>query len=299
LLKASRTLLGRIQKKPDEIARETFELETVNGKLDIEAMVLPVGEDVGDGRLIVVRDVTKEKSIERFRWETINHVVHDLRSPLSAVISSLQLAGDLVAMRDYGELDQVTGIALINSRDMLDKVNSILEIARMETEHIELKLDVWALKPIVGKAIAAIGQLASDAEIQVLDCVPSGLPPLEMDESLMRRVLVNLLDNALRHTPSGGQIRIEAVLSVDNRFAEIAVVDTGKGIPPELREDIFEKFFRVEKSALRGRLGFGLGLTFCKLTVEAHGGRIWVQDGPEGGAAFWFTLPVAQTERAN
>jgi signal transduction histidine kinase len=225
-------------------------------------------------------------------------VVHDLRAPITGVISSLQLAGDLVAMRDFSELDQVTGIALINSRDMLEKVESILEIAQMETPEFKLKVDTWALKPLVGKAIAAIDQLASDATVHVLDCVPPNLPPLHMDEGLIRRVVVNMLDNALRHTPSGGQVRIEAILSSDSRFAEISVVDTGKGIPPELRENIFEKFFRVQKSALRGRLGFGLGLTFCKLAIEAHGGRVWVKDGPEGGAAFSFTLPVAQTEKA-
>jgi signal transduction histidine kinase len=71
-------------------------------------------------------------------------------------------------------------------------------------------------------------------------------------------------------------------------------VDTGKGIPPELRERVFEKFVQLPKSALRGHRGSGLGLTFCKLSIEAHGGRIWIDSSPEGGAAFWFTLPIAQ-----
>jgi signal transduction histidine kinase len=106
-------------------------------------------------------------------------------------------------------------------------------------------------------------------------------------------VLSNLLDNALRHAPVRSQVRIEAEPHESRSFALVSVVDTGKGIPPDVRERIFEKFVQVPKSALRGHRGSGLGLTFCKLVIEAHGGQIWADTGPEGGAAFRFTLPFA------
>jgi signal transduction histidine kinase len=182
---------------------------------------------------------------------------------------------------------------LTSSENQMRMIESMLEIDKLEKGEMPLHIEVWPLDPVVRKAIASLDVLANAAHIRVLDCIPSDLPPLRVDEEQIRRVVVNLLDNALRHTPTEGEIRIEASLMDGKGFAKIGVVDTGKGIAIDLRERIFGMYVQVPKSALRGHRGIGLGLTFCKLAIEAHGGKIWVESGPEGGAAFWFTLPLA------
>ena len=109
------------------------------------------------------------------------------------------------------------------------------------------------------------------------------------DGEILQRVLVNLLDNALKFTPSGGQVWVEG--RPEDAVVELSVVDTGPGIPPEERERVFEKFTQVRGHEM-ARKGSGLGLTFCQMAVEAQGGRIWIEDGPQGrGSCFTFTIP--------
>jgi PAS domain S-box-containing protein len=289
------TLLESVKSAPNQVVRTNFEIRRLEGVSDIEATLMPVRDNQGgsSGWLAVLRDVSEEKTVERFRWEATNMIVHDLRSPLSAVISSLRLVQEMVAARDFTDLDEVVSIALNSSENQMRMIESILEIAKLETGRMPMNIDIVPLPPLVRRAISAIEVLASASNIRVADCVPPNLPPLHIDEEQIRRVLINLLDNALRHTPANGEVRVEAAVMNGKGFARIGVVDTGKGVPIEARERIFEKFYQMSQSALRGHRGVGLGLTFCRLSVEAHGGRIWVEDGPEGGAAFWFTLPVA------
>jgi NtrC-family two-component system sensor histidine kinase KinB len=124
------------------------------------------------------------------------------------------------------------------------------------------------------------------------------LPRLMVDESLVSRVFTNLVDNAIRHTPNNGHVRLEATHDHTlPTLLRISVTDTGKGVPPDQRERVFEKFAQIPKSVVHGHRGSGLGLTLCKLVVEAHGGKIWIESGPEGGAAFFFTLPIAEEGR--
>jgi signal transduction histidine kinase len=119
--------------------------------------------------------------------------------------------------------------------------------------------------------------------------VPPDLPPINADASMIDRVMTNLLDNAIRYTPQGGHIQVS--IEPSEAVHTVTIADSGEGIPAEHRERIFERFVQVDTAKLqRGSKGSGLGLTFCRLAVEAHGGRIWVDDAPEGGAAFHFTL---------
>jgi signal transduction histidine kinase len=124
-------------------------------------------------------------------------------------------------------------------------------------------------------------------EISML--VPKDLPGVWVDEDMLRRVLTNLLENAVKYTPTGSKIYLGA--RQDGEMVLMWVQDTGPGIPPDERERIFDKFTRLHGSG--GPKGLGLGLAFCRLAVEAHGGQIWVEDGPEIGACFKFTLPTS------
>ncbi len=288
-------LLSDLRHAPDRYVQYTFHVEPAAKPLDIELTALPVHSNTGDidGRLLVLRDVSEEKSVERFRWEATNMIVHDLRSPLSTVISSLRLVQDLIEIGEYEDIMQVISGALSSGENQMQMIESILEIAKLETRRMPLTIERWPINPLIKKALATMEMQAARANIRLLDCTPTNLPEVRMDAEQIRRVVVNLLDNALRHTPANGQIRLEARLTANKDAVQIGVVDTGKGIPNVDRERIFEKFYQRANTAVRGHKGVGLGLTFCKLTVEAHNGRIWVEDGSEGGAAFWFTLPTA------
>ena len=134
----------------------------------------------------------------------------------------------------------------------------------------------------------------------LLNQVPPDLPPLWIDQDKVMRVFTNLIDNSLKFTPSGGRIALSAFVEespprrgVMRRFAVCQVLDTGPGIPDEYRARIFDRFAQVKGRKGR-RAGSGLGLAFCKLAVEAQSGRIWVENRPEGGSAFSFTLPLAE-----
>ncbi|MCC7447550.1 MAG: GAF domain-containing protein [Anaerolineae bacterium] len=290
-----RRVLADLRHAPDRHVQYTFHLESGDLLLDVEMTALPVYSNTGDvdGRLIVLRDVSEEKSVERFRWEATNMIVHDLRSPLSTVISSLRLVQDLIDIGEYNDIGQVISGALNSGENQMHMIESILEIAKLETRRMPLTIEDWPINPLLQKAIETVQVQAANINVRVVDCVTPNLPEVRMDAEQIHRVVVNLLDNALRHTPASGQVRLEGRVTANKNEVQIGVIDTGKGIPQADRERIFDKFYQRPNTALRGHKGVGLGLTFCKLTIEAHNGHIWVDDGPEGGAAFWFTLPVA------
>jgi signal transduction histidine kinase len=171
-------------------------------------------------------------------------------------------------------------------------INDLLDVEKLESGAMQLD---YADLLVADIAAAAIGQVASLAKSQHVTLVPrigAGLPPLPGDEKKLVRTLVNLLGNAIKFTPSGGTVTIEARLIEARTSLQLAVSDTGEGIPLEAFGRIFEKFGQVASRKSGRTMGTGLGLTFCKLTVEAHRGRIWVESAPGQGSTFKFTLPI-------
>lgn len=224
-------------------------------------------------------------------------IVHDLRSPLTAIISSLTLLDDLLAEEplDRPVMREVVSVASSSSESMLRLVESLLDIARLEQNRIALDLGAYRLRDVVDSASASVLSLALEAGITLETHLPDDLPPVWIDGEQIHRVVVNLLDNALRHTPARGQVLIHATRTPEGDAVCVSVCDSGPGIPPGERGAVFDKFAQLDHPVLRGHKGSGLGLTFCKLIIEAHGGRIWVDDDAAlGGAAFHFTLSPAE-----
>lgn len=280
---------------PREPIRRHYRLKVAETFRDIEETTIPVldSRDQPVSRLIVLRDITQEEALKEFQQEVSNMLVHDLRGPITSVISSLQLLQDMIKAQEYAELDHVIEIALSSANAQLHLIESLLDIARLETRRMPMNLTLFALQALVSEVIQTFEVVAQTAKVRLLNQIAPDLPAVHADREQIKRVLSNLLDNALRHTPSGGQVRLNAQLNAAERVVVVSVTDTGKGVPPELRQRIFEKFVQISKSAVRGHRGSGLGLTFCQLAIEAHGGKIWVESGAEGGAAFFFTLPLA------
>ena len=258
---------------------------------------MPVLDEAGEpiGRLLIWHDVTDDKLLEETRTELTNTIVHDLRSPLTALKGGLSVIRELI--QDPAESEIVLDMLEIaegSTDNLLKLVESMLEVARLQAAGVPLELEKITIDEPALQAIQLLEVLAREADVHLVLDLSADLPLVRIDITKIWRVLTNLLDNALRFTPSGGQITISATRPPGEDHVLVRVVDAGPGIPAELHERIFERFATgLTGQPQRGGRGLGLGLTFCKLAVEAHGGQIWVEDGLNGGAAFCFTLPIS------
>ncbi len=265
-----------------------------------ERTVTPVLDqlDKAVGWVILLRDITEEKELQQMRESLTHMIVHDLRSPLASIQTGL------VFIRDRGRPDgkqsaligQAVDLALRAANKLLAMVNTLLDIAKMQTGELELKRRPVSAAGLVAEVLAELGPLATELNIPLINAVGPDLPPVDADREKLGRVLTNLVDNALKYSPPGQPVTVRAEPHEGGAQLRFAVLDAGPGIPDDYRARIFERFVQVRGREGRRR-GTGLGLSFCKLTIEAHGGAIWVDNRPEGGSAFTFTLPVADEAR--
>ena len=240
------------------------------------------------GRLIVLRDVTEEHSLNVMREDLTNTLVHDLRNPASVVMGAL----DLLGWEELSESQrEVVDVARQGAQRLLNLITAILDVNRLESGQMPLEREPVRLD-IVAAEVAEMQQvLARDKHQTIENQVPSDLPLVSVDVELIHRVLQNLIGNAIKFTPPDGLISIGARRDPANdRNIIVAIKDSGIGLTSELQTRLFNKFVT---GRVRGR-GSGLGLAFCRLVVAAHGGRIWVESMPGNGATFLFTLPIAE-----
>ena len=237
-----------------------------------------------------VRDITARKQLDLVRNDLAAMIYHDLRSPLANIISSLDMLEEFLPVEETASLRTVFGIASRSTERMQRLISSLLDINRLEAGQPITNQKTVEVNGMVKDAVDAI-QPTLEGKQQV---VATSLPPpgtmVWVDEEMIRRVLINLLDNAAKFTPIRGNIGIRVdVLGDEVRFC---VEDSGSGIPADATEAIFEKFRRLNSDGTPK--GFGLGLAFCQLAVQAHGGRIWVESEEGRGSRFYFILPVAR-----
>ncbi len=247
------------------------------------------------GWVVILRDITEERELQQVRDTLANMIVHDLRSPLTSMLAGVSLIRDRLPKEQQTPLiKQSIDVAIRSGNKMLDLVNTLLDLSRMEAGELVLKRAPLQLDLVVDEVLSDLTPLANDQGLVLINDVPPGLPLVPADREKLSRVFTNLLDNALKFSPPGGQVtvRAQAQPNGDSQAAvTCAVIDTGPGIPDEYLARVFDRFVQVEGRKGR-RQGTGLGLAFCKMAVEAHGGRIWVENRSEGGSAFFFTLPV-------
>jgi len=262
---------------------------------------MPVLDTLGGlvGWMITVRDVTEERELQHIRDDLTSMIVHDLRSPLTAILSGLYLLREMTPIADQNE---ITGEALTaaeqSCRKLLDLVNSLLDISKMEAGRMELVRRPTDLAKLVANTFDQLAPLAKDGDIALTRHIEGDCQVLADDDKISR-VLTNLVDNALKFTPPGGTVTVQVEPMPDQaEFVRCAVRDTGPGISPEHLERIFDRFVQAPSGG-GARPGTGLGLTFCKLVIEAHGGRIWVESKGSEGSTFYFTLPRSDQEPSN
>ena len=223
---------------------------------------------------------------DRLRRALVGAVSHDLRTPLATIkVASSTLLNPTNTLSDTDTYELHSLIDLQADR-LTRLVTNLLDMTRLEAGVLEIRKAPWPVLDLVAEAVAGIRPSLKAHQIEVL--LPEQLPAVEVDHLLIGQVLTNLLDNANRHGPPGTPITVAGEL--DNGDLALSVADKGSGVPPGEREAVFESFVRFDTG---GRAG--LGLSLAKTFVEAHGGRIWIEDPPGGGARFVFTLPLAIT----
>ncbi len=231
------------------------------------------------------------QELEKLRDDITHMIIHDLRTPLTSVIGGMQtleVVGDLNA-----DQREMMDIAILGGETLLGMINDLLDVEKLESGSMPLEYAVQSPGDLVASAVRQVAWLAQSSSLTLTEKIAADLPPLWGDENKLRRTLVNLLGNAIKFTPSGGTITIEAGCDAEAQLVVFSVRDTGEGIPTGSFERIFDKFSQVASRRGGRTLSTGLGLTFCKLAVEAHGGQISVESALGEGSTFRITLPAS------
>ena len=239
----------------------------------------------------LIHDQTEQLAAEPARDEQIYMIVHDLRNPLGNIISSMELLKESISDPNLTPSPTaLVNIALRSSKRISLLIESLMDVTRMEAGKFTLSTVTARLDTLIERAVDFVKPTADRKHIPLTVKLEPDLPPVLIDVNMIERVVVNLLDNATKFVTSGKSVEIRARRNGPDEVA-ISVRDEGPGIAPEDRPRLFQKFSRG--SSVTGQTpGTGLGLAFCKLAVEAHGGRISVESESGQGSTFTFTLPV-------
>lgn len=275
-------------------ARETGEsqlipVEIPTKKLFVQSEAIPLGETLPGSTLMVFQDITHVRRLETVRRDFISNISHELRTPLAslkALTETLQesaLDDPPAARRFLTNIEtEVDALSLM--------VQELVELSRIESGKVPLQLKSVLPEELLSEAAERLRLQAERSGLRlIIDCPPE-LPTVLADPPRMEQVIVNLLHNAIKFTPGGGEIRLSALLEDDS--VVFSVSDNGVGISPEDLPRIFERFYKADRARSGG--GTGLGLAISRHLVEAHSGKIWAESVEGVGSTFYFSLPVAQ-----
>ena len=234
-------------------------------------------------------DVAQQASVaiesERLRNSLLSAISHDVRTPLTAIVGLTSTLAGAHSMQ-AGDRQELAEAIHDEALRMSGLVANLLDMAKLHAGGTRLNRQWQMLEEVIGSALAMLSRTLQGRCIDVR--LAPDLPLLEFDAVLLERVFCNLLDNAAKYTPAGSPLSIRA--AAEGAMVRVSVEDSGMGVPAELREAVFEKFMRGEPESSRS--GVGLGLAICRTIIDAHGGRIRVDAGDNGGARFVFTLPI-------
>jgi len=266
----------------------------------IKRVLIPVRNDddhSASGILMVFYNKTEEHQLAQARDSLSQMIVHDLRSPLTAVTTSLALLKSISSDDDKLKniIDKTTSASHHAIQTVLSRINSLLDVSKMENGTIDINTAPAELATIVDNVLIELSPLAHDMNITFQNKISDVLPLLDIDSDKIERVLQNLVDNALKYSPRDSEILLRAtpINSEKSHSVRIDIVDRGPGIPDKYKSSIFNRYAQIEgRESVRG--GVGLGLAFCRMVTEEHGGEIWIEDNAEQGSIFSLTLPVVK-----
>jgi len=265
-----------------------FSIQRTGRQRDVRARVFDVIDD--EGRLIghgeLFQDITRYREVDRMKSALIGTVSHELRTPLGSIkgyASTLlqdDVEWDAISVRHFAQV-------ISDEADRLTQlVDDLLDMSRIEAGTLRLHQTEQTLPDVVARALAQVKDPGAHA---IHTHVAADLPSLRIDAGRIEVVIRNLVENAVKYSPPGSAVRIQAARR--DGVVQITVSDEGPGVAPEHRDRIFDRFYRADDGYTRASGGAGLGLAICKGIVEAHGGAIWLEPS-EAGAVFAFTLPI-------
>jgi PAS domain S-box-containing protein len=291
--------LGQILRSPSERAVEEFRILSPEPRL-LQCYTAPVTDPHERylGRLLVFRDITREREVERMKSDFVSIVSHELRTPLTSIQGALQL---VLGQPESGRPGMAEGlpprgrellaISRSNTERLIRLINDILDIAKIEQGRNQLRREALSPEELCRSAAAEISAFANDRDIGVEIKVRQGLPRVLADRDRSVQILVNLLSNAIKFSHPGQRVLLGA--RRDGAMVSFTVQDWGRGIAPEQQARLFQKFQQLDSSSTRDVGGTGLGLAISKALVEEQGGRMWLDSHLGEGSSFSFTLPLA------
>ncbi|MEN8172984.1 MAG: GAF domain-containing protein [Chloroflexota bacterium] len=274
-------------------AEETISYESIlktldNTEIPIQVHAHMVKIDGRDHLYWTFQDISARVEIDQLREDLLSMVYHDLRSPLSNVISSLNVLENMEAYQDEHNIRTLLNIA-VRSTDRIQRLtSSLLDINRLEAGQPVANISLTNPHDLIEASIDAILPMTNSKNQKIIFDIPDHLPEIEIDENMIQRVLINFLENATKYSPPGEKISIGARTEGEN--ITFWVEDSGPGIPEGKHKQIFEKYIRLHGGAKIS--GIGLGLAYCRLAVEGHHGHTWAEPASQTGARFAFTIPI-------
>ena len=265
-------------------------LLTASGhELPIQVYVREIRTEETSALQWILRDITEQKKLDTLKEDLTSMIYHDLRSPLANVVSSLDLLESMLPPKDTS-MKSLLEISMRSTQRIQRMTESLLDMSLLEAGQPIGKRMQANVSDIIYEAVQAIVSTVNNKNQSISYKVGKNLPAIKVDQDMIRRVVTNLLENASKYSPPGRNIEVGAKRQDDQ--VSIWVQDYGPGIPASEHERIFDKFTRLKST--NGPKGLGLGLAYCRLAVQAHGGRIWVESELGVGSRFCFTLPVIQ-----
>lgn len=243
------------------------------------------------GFVSILSDVTKQKELDNLKNTFLANISHDLRTPLTCVQGSLQLLCDSTTNKLTPEQEKIAAIALNNIKRLARLINDLLDLSKLEAKKFTIIPKLFRIDQFIQSLSNEFGAWGKAKNVAIRTELEGALE-LEADQDRIGQVLTNLVGNALKFTPSGGIVTIEARRIASSEKIEIGVRDTGPGIAKKDFQRLFEKFSQLDTPSLQGVSGTGLGLAISKEIVELHGGRIWVESQEGKGSRFAFELPI-------
>jgi two-component system phosphate regulon sensor histidine kinase PhoR len=268
--------------------QETTTLELPPDRLFIQGIATPLRQSIPGATLLVFQDLTRLRRLETVRRDFVSNVSHELRTPLAS-LKALSETLQEGALEDPPAARRFLQRMETEIDNLTQMVQELLELSRIESNKVPLRRSPINPCELASPAVERMQMQAGRAGIQLqMDC-PGELPAVKADPERIEQVLVNLIHNAIKFTPPGGQILVTA--SREQNQVVFSIKDTGVGIPPEAINRIFERFYKTDRSRSGG--GTGLGLSISRHLIEAHGGRIWAESVEGKGSSLTFTLPIA------
>lgn len=285
-----KVLLERVLKEQKNIQEDL----KLNGKI-LSVVIAPLySGQVIKGAVTLLRDVTYERKLNKIRKDFLANVSHELRTPISMLQGYSEAIIDDIA-QTAEEKKELAQIIYDESLRMGRLVNELLDLARIESGNYELQYCNANVNDMINKVMRKFTSIAKELDIELINEVSDEINEISIDADRIEQVLTNLIDNAIRHTPKGGEINIRAKLKSNDKLL-LEIQDTGVGIPEEDLPFVFERFYKVDKARTRGHSGTGLGLSIVKNIIQAHVGNILVTSKSGQGTTFSILLPNRNIE---